>query len=115
MNSHLRFAKYLAHSLDSQFKVGNLSFGLDPIIGLFPIVGDIVTTLVSLYIVWIGIEMKVPSDKIAQMVGNVVIDFLLDFIPLLGQVADFVWKANEMNLQIIEKYAPQIVDGKVYG
>ena len=107
--THFQASKYLAHSLDSQFKVGPWSFGLDPIIGLLPIAGDVLTTAVSIYIVWVGIEMKIPSEKIAQMIGNVALDFLLDFIPILGQAADFAFKSNERNIKILEDYLPSTV------
>lgn len=103
---HLKIAEYLSHSLDDKFQFGPISFGLDPIIGLIPIAGDIFTTALSFYIVWIGIGMKLPEEKIAQMIGNVVLDFLLDFIPVLGQIADFAFKSNIKNLEILKKYAP---------
>lgn len=105
VKDHLKAAQYLSESLDSKFKVGPWSFGLDPIIGLIPIAGDIATTAVSLYIVWIGVQMRLPSDKIAQMMGNVIFDFLLDFIPILGQIADFAFKSNQRNLKILMDYA----------
>ena len=76
--------------------------------------GDVFTTLLSFYIVWIGVQMKLPQDKIAQMVGNVMLDFLLDFIPVLGQIADFAFKANIRNLEILKQYAPSnITEGKI--
>src|SRR5438105_3931179 len=94
MNGHLHAAEMLAQLLDNQFQLGRFRFGLDPIIGLIPILGDIFTTILSIYIVWIGIQMRLPADKVAQMIGNVAIDFLLDFIPGLGQIIDFAWKSN---------------------
>ena len=112
--NHLNFARILANLLDNQFEVAGFKFGLDPVIGLIPVLGDIFTTALSFYIVWIGIRMKLPPDKISQMVANVIFDFLLDFIPLIGQAADFVWKANSKNMQILESYVnSDIYDGQV--
>lgn len=114
IKAHLKIAQYLCYSLDSKFKVGPFSFGLDPLIGLIPIAGDIATTAVSLYIVWIGIQMRLPQEKIAQMIGNVVFDFLLDFIPILGQIADFAFKSNERNLKILMEFTPaDIIEGEI--
>jgi hypothetical protein len=105
MNPHLKTARFLADLLDNKFEIAGFHFGLDPIIGLIPFVGDLVTTIFSFYIVWIGMQMKLPPDKISQMIANVVFDFLLDFIPVIGQAADFVWKANSKNMEILEDFA----------
>ena len=111
--THLKIAERLAKELDTKFQVGRFKFGLDPLIGLVPIFGDIFTTALSLYIVWIGVQMKLPGEKIAQMIGNVVFDFLLDFVPILGQIADFAFKANIRNLEILRKYSLDYVEGKI--
>ena len=111
---HLKIAEWLAKGLDEKFEVAGFKFGLDPIIDLIPIAGDVITTLCSFYIVWIGIEMKLPQERIAQMIGNIVIDFLLDFIPILGQVIDFAFKSNMRNLEILKKYAPaDVINAKL--
>jgi len=115
MNFHLKIARALADLLDNKFEVLGFHFGLDPLIDLVPIVGDLITTALSLYLVWIGIKMKLPPDKISQMIANIVFDFLLDFIPVIGQAADFVWKSNLKNMEILENYAKngQIYEGQV--
>lgn len=114
MKEHLKIAENLAHLLDSQFKVGKFSFGLDPLVNFIPGIGSVITTSLSFYIIWIGIQMKLPSDKIAQMVGNVVMDFLISLIPILGQILDFTFKANERNLRIIKEFAPEgITEGEI--
>lgn len=57
--------------------------------------------------------LHLPEDKISQMIGNVVIDFLLDFIPVLGQISDFAFKSNERNLKILQQYTPHIIDAEM--
>lgn len=57
--------------------------------------------------------MKLPQERISQMIGNVIIDFFLDFIPIFGQIVDFAFKSNILNIEIIEKYAPEIFEGQV--
>lgn len=112
MDVHLKTAQYLADLLDSKFKIGGFRFGLDPLIGLLPFIGDAVVLLVSVYILWIGEKMKVPEDKFSQMVSNVVIDTLMGFVPVVGDIGDFIFKANVKNLDIIKKHGQFIVEGE---
>ncbi len=112
--THYQTAKWLTESMDSKFKIGPWSFGLDPIIGLVPWVGDFIGLALSLYIFWIGIQMRVPLDKLAQMLGNIIFDFILGVIPLIGDLADFAFKANSKNMEILEKYAEkEVFEGEV--
>ena len=104
MNGHYKTAKILSKLLDSQFKIGPFSFGLDPILGLFWGGGDVIAFILALYIVWIGFQMNVPGSKLGLMIWYIVTDFLLGLIPVAGQLADFGYKANEKNLKIIEQY-----------
>ncbi len=114
INSHLALARDLTRMLDSQFKIGGFRFGLDPILGLIPGGGDIVSLALSLYIVWIAVQMRVPGDKLAAMLGNVTYDFFVGFIPILGDIHDFTFKANTKNLKILQEFAPGgVFDGEV--
>ncbi len=116
MKSKMQQVEMLSNLLDNQFKIGPWRFGLDPLIDLIPGVGDVLTTGLSFYIVYLGFQLGVPKEHIMRMIGNVVFDFLLDFIPILGQVADFAFKANVRNLEIIKKYAQsEIKEAQVVG
>jgi hypothetical protein len=106
MNSHLKTATNLTHILENQFQIGRFKFGLDPILGLIPGGGDLITAILSFYIVWIGIQMHLPGHKITQMISNIVVDFLLGLIPILGDASDFIFKANTKNLKILHDFAP---------
>lgn len=100
-DKHLKIASRLAKLLDSQFKIFGKSFGIDPIIGLLPIVGDFVPLILSSYIVWIGYSLKVAKSKLVRMILNVVIDYALGIVPIIGDFADFGFKSNDLNLKII--------------
>jgi hypothetical protein len=99
--------KFLATWLDNVFVVPgtNLRFGLDPIIGLIPIVGDLATTIISLYIISAAAQMQVPKSTLARMGLNIVIDSVVGAIPLAGNIFDFAWKANALNMQLLERHA----------
>ncbi len=114
MQAHLKTAEVFAKLLDNQFSIGKFRFGLDPILGLFWGAGDIVGALLSCYMIWIAIQMKIPSSAIAQMLGNIALDFLIGLVPVLGQATDFVFKANSKNMEILRKYAKStVVEGHV--
>ncbi|EKD99812.1 MAG: hypothetical protein ACD_22C00171G0008 [uncultured bacterium] len=114
MDKHYRTATFLANLLDNQFSFFGLRFGLDPILGIIPGGGDMISLLVSLYILWAGIQMNVPQHKLRKMFINIVLDFAIGFVPVLGDIADFTFKSNLMNLEILKKHMEKdIIEGEV--
>lgn len=120
MENHLKIAAHLTNLLDTKYKFLGFRFGVDPLLGVIPIIGDILPFVLSLYIIWIGIQFRIPNDKIAQMLKNSILDFLLGTIPLIGDLSDFFYKANVKNLQIlnealaeIKPKTPKIFEGKL--
>jgi hypothetical protein len=97
----------LSHLLDGLFRIPGTTwrFGLDAIVGLIPGVGDAATSLASFYILAAGVRYRVPKVTLLRMGVNIGIDFLLGAIPGLGDLFDFVWKSNEMNMELIRKRA----------
>lgn len=104
MNIHLRLATTLTHLMDDQFSFGKFKFGLDPILGLFPGFGDILSLALSLYIIFIGMMLRLPEDKMGLMIKNVIVDFLIGLLPVVGDISDVFYKANRKNLQIIHEH-----------
>lgn len=97
----------LSHLLDGLFRIPGTGwrFGLDAIVGLIPGVGDAATSLASFYILAAGVRYRVPKVTLLRMGMNIGIDFLLGAIPGLGDLFDFVWKSNEMNMELLRKRA----------
>ena len=93
--------------LDSAFRVPgtNLSFGLDPILGLIPGIGDLTTPLFAALLLLHGVRMRIPRLIQLRMLINAVIDLLIGFVPVVGDFFDFGWKANVRNLALLERYA----------
>src|SRR6185312_14798598 len=81
-----------------------IRFGLDPIVGLVPGIGDIITGLLSFLIVFAAWQRGLPRIALSRMVANIAIDTLLGSIPLLGDVFDTVWKSNRMNYNLFMRY-----------
>jgi len=82
----------------------NVPIGLDALIGLVPVLGDIVTTAMGAYIVWEARNLGLPKWKLLRMGANVGFDTLLGLVPVVGDAADFVFRSNTRNLRIIKKH-----------
>ncbi len=104
MSATLKFAENLANLLDNNFKIGNFGFGLDAVIDLLPIGGDTLILILSLLIVAIALQQKVPRPQIFQMLGNVFFAFIIGLIPIIGSLAYLAFRPNMRNLAILQKY-----------
>ncbi len=99
-------AQKLANRLDTAFKLPFIPFriGLDAIIGLIPGLGDAVMLIAALRIVYLGKKMGLPPGLVKVMLRKALLDFGLGFIPLVGDIVDFFYKANQANVRVMEKY-----------
>lgn len=82
----------------------NMPVGLDALIGLVPVLGDVVTTAMGAYIVWEAKNLGLPKWKLARMGANVMFDTAIGAIPLIGDAADLVFRSNSKNLKILLKH-----------
>jgi Domain of unknown function (DUF4112) len=96
-----------ARLFDSAFRIPGtrVSFGLDPLIGLIPGLGDLMSPALTLLILWHAAAMRVPKIVLVRMVVNAVLDAGIGAVPLVGDLFDFAWKANEANLKLLERHA----------
>lgn len=101
---HLKFARILVKLLENQFQIWKFKFGLDPLLGIFPGTGDAVTAILSFYIVFVAILHKLPLGKILKMIVNILLDFLVGVIPIIGDFFDFFINPNSKNMKILEDY-----------
>lgn len=91
--------------------------GLDSIVGLVPVLGDVVTAAMGAYMVWEARNLGMSKFHLMRMAANVGIDTLLGAIPLAGDLFDFVWRSNSKNLRIIKKHldkhhpGTRVIDG----
>lgn len=114
MEKHLKTAETLAFLLDNSFNFFGKRFGLNGVLGLIPGAGDIITAALSFYIFWIGVQMRLPVNKLAEMLGNVAFNFFIGLIPVAGDFVDFFHKANTKNVQILRAHAKRnIIDGEI--
>jgi hypothetical protein len=79
-------------------------FGLDAVIGLVPAVGDLVTTLLSLFVVHEAYQLGAPRHLLARMLGNVALDGLFGAVPVVGDAFDVMWRANRRNIRLLREW-----------
>ena len=93
--------------LDSVFAFpgSGIRFGWDPILGLVPGLGDVVTPLFSVAIVVTGMQLGMPRVVQLRMLLNVAIDAVVGAVPLVGDAFDVAWKANDRNMRLLERHA----------
>ena len=82
----------------------NRPVGLDAIVWLVPVVGDVVTAVMGAYIIWEARNLGMPKWKLWRMMGNLGVDTALGAIPLVGDAFDFLFRSNTRNLRIIRKH-----------
>ena len=96
----------LAKLMDSQFTIPgtNIKFGLDSLIGLVPGAGDFATFLVSGYMVLVLAKNGASGFVLARMTLNILIDALVGSIPILGDIFDVAFKANQRNMKLMREH-----------
>ncbi len=96
----------LAKLLDIAFVMPgtNIRYGIDGLIGLIPIVGDLITTAISLWIVREARELGAPWHVTARMLGNVALDGVVGMIPVAGDAFDVMFRANIRNMRLLRRW-----------
>lgn len=78
--------------------------GLDALLGLLPVGGDVISGAMGLYLVWEARNLGLPRWQLWRMAGNVGIDTLLGAVPVAGDLFDFVYRSNTRNLKILRRH-----------
>jgi hypothetical protein len=96
----------LAKLLDVAFIVPgtNIRYGIDGLIGLIPIVGDVITTAISLWLVREARALGAPWHITARMLGNVALDGAVGIVPFVGDAFDVMFRANIRNVKMLRKW-----------
>lgn len=108
--ARLKRLRRLAWLIDGAFGLPGTGFrfGLNSIIGLLPVGGDVALGALSLYIVYEAARLGVPRPVLTRMLGNVILEVAGGSVPILGDLFDMALKANLRNIKIIEHY----IDGR---
>jgi hypothetical protein len=92
--------------LDTRFRIPftDIRFGIDPILGLLPVAGDLVSAIITAVLIIVYVRLGIPNRIAVRMVANLLIDLIIGSIPVLGSVFDVVFKANWKNKQLANAY-----------
>lgn len=110
----LGWIKAISYLLDEQFRFPGTKFrfGLDPVINLIPVLGDVPGFLISAGLLF-AMARKGASNKLVVLMSiNILLDAFIGGIPLIGQVFDFFFKSNTRNLRLLQEH---YVEGKHQG
>jgi hypothetical protein len=96
----------IAKLLDVAFVVPgtNFRYGIDGLIGLIPVVGDIITTAISLWLVREARALGAPWYITARMLGNVAVDGVVGLVPVAGDAFDVMFRANVRNVRMLKRW-----------
>lgn len=95
----------LAWLMDKSIRLpGGFRIGIDGLVGLVPVIGDLAASGASFYIVAQAAHAGVPAGVLARMVLNVALDAVIGAIPVLGDVFDVAFKANMRNVRLMDAY-----------
>lgn len=102
----LKWVDYMARIMDNQFKLPgtNFRFGLDPILGLLPVAGDLASFAMSATIILTIARHGASGKLVVLMLINLAIDTVVGSVPILGNIFDFAFKANERNVRLLRRH-----------
>ena len=97
----------VAWLLDNSIPVpgtGGRRFGIDAVIGFVPVVGDVLSGGIGLFVIWRGSRLGLPRVVVARMLANTAIDMAVGAIPVVGDAFDLWFKANTRNLGLMRRH-----------
>lgn len=102
----LRWIETVARFLDSQFQLPGtkLRFGLDPILSFIPFGGSAASFAISAGLLVTMLKYGVSRKVLVMMLGNLILDAVIGSIPIIGNIFDFAYKANQRNVNLLKKH-----------
>lgn len=112
----------LAKLMDSSFKIPGteVTMGLDALIGIIPVAGDLLASMVSSYMIWEARQLGASRWLLARMVANTALDTVLGSVPVVGDAFDVLFRANVKNMALLRRHlerqgiarSPRVIDGE---
>jgi hypothetical protein len=107
----------LARLMDGSFVIPGTNFrlGLDAVIGLVPVAGDVISGIISSYLIWEARRLGAPRWLIARMMANTFIDTTLGAIPVVGDAFDILFRGNMKNMALLRRHMDKRGLGRAVG
>lgn len=96
-------ANAVASWLDDKIKVLGFGIGLDGLIGLVPVAGDVFAAIMGLFHLNLARKLNLGLSVQFALVFNLLLDLVLGAVPVLGDLFDFAFRSHRRNLKVIEK------------
>jgi hypothetical protein len=102
----LRRLRQISHLLDNAIPIPGTRYriGLDPILGLIPGGGDLISSIFAGYVVFKAAQLGAPRETLVQMAANIVFDTVAGTVPVAGDLLDVTWKANVKNIELLDAH-----------
>jgi hypothetical protein len=102
-------AELIAHILDDAIRLPgtNIRFGADPIVGLIPVIGDVLAVLSGALILLIARQLHVPTNDLIRMAYHQLLNGFIGSIPVLGDVYSFGFKSHAKNSALLVRIVKQ--------
>jgi len=106
VDSKLKWVEWVSNLMDEKFRIPgtDFRFGLDPILNLIPVVGDLSGFAVSATLVATMARNGASGKLVTLMMLNIALDATIGAIPIIGQIFDFTYKANSRNIRLLKQH-----------
>ena len=108
-----QFAETIAHVLDDMLRIPRtrMRMGADPLLGLIPLIGDAIATLLGTSILVTARQLNVPWGVVAHMSFNLLKNGLIGSVPFIGDAYSFHFKCHAVNAALLLRAVRQGEDG----
>ena len=102
----LEWIERIARWLDSKFVIPgtNIRFGLDPLMSLIPVAGDLVTYIISGMLVYNMSQRGASRKVVIKMILNSTLDAIIGMIPVVGTFFDIFYRSNDRNVRLLKEH-----------
>lgn len=102
----LKWIENFSTTMDSKFLIPGtkIKFGIDPILSLFPVFGDLLTFLISAILIYHMHQHGASRNVVIKMVLNSTLDAIIGAVPIVGTVFDVFYRSNDRNLKLLKEH-----------
>lgn len=102
----LKRVRWIARWLDRAIAIPGtkIRLGLDAVMGVLPVGGDVLGTILSMYVIVEAAQLGAPQNLLLQMAANVAVDLGIGTVPVAGDFIDIFWQSNARNLELLEDH-----------